>query len=125
MTPDGNRAMPFWSLRSRAERIIATVPGYAGFVPVEIALAEFRAQWLPRMESDGLRVGVNWSGPRATGYDLEPSALEQNLAAAERTRLRSEPNGQPPATEGTMRTSAAAGTGVSNPASRRASSPST
>jgi ANTAR domain/GAF domain len=32
---------------------------------------------------------------------------------------------QPPATEGTMRTSAATGTGVSSPASRRASSPST
>ena len=28
---DGARAMPFWSLRSRAERVVESVPAYAGF----------------------------------------------------------------------------------------------
>jgi hypothetical protein len=30
--------MPFWSKRSRAERVVATVEAYAGFEPVEIDL---------------------------------------------------------------------------------------
>lgn len=80
---DGLRAMPFWSLRSRAERIISTALAYRGFSPVEIPLTEFRERWLPRLEADGLRVGVNWSGVRATGYDLEPPSVEQAFTAIE------------------------------------------
>lgn len=81
-TADGYRAMPFWSLRSRAERVIATVPAYEGFAPVEISLDMFRSAWLPDLRRDGLHVGVNWSGARATGYDLSPDDVELNLTAA-------------------------------------------
>lgn len=78
---EGVRAMPFWSLRSRAEKVIRNVPAYAGFTAVEIPLAEWRDRWLPRMSDDGLRVGLNWSGDRATGYDVPPADAAATLAA--------------------------------------------
>jgi hypothetical protein len=76
---DEGRAMPFWSTRSRVERVIAKVPAYAGFSPIELTWEDFKGHWLPGLERDGLRVGVNWSGPRATGYDLLPSEVERNV----------------------------------------------
>ena len=27
---------------------------------------------MPGLERDGLLIGVNWTGPRFTGYDVEP-----------------------------------------------------
>ena len=87
--PEGSgstRAMPFWSLRSRAERIIETVPAYGGFEPEAIPLDTWRSRWLPGLAQDGVLVGLNWSGSRAIGYELEPSAVEQNLSARESGR---------------------------------------
>ena len=86
--PDGDggkRAMPFWSSDQRARNIVATVPAYAGFEPVEIELEVFRKRWLVGLERDGLTVGVNWSGPRALGYDVEPAAVEAAIAHHQRT----------------------------------------
>jgi hypothetical protein len=80
--PEGRRAMPFWSSRTRVERIIENVPAYEGFEPVEIPLTEFLERWLPSLDGDGLLVGVNWSGARALGYDVEPATLRQALDAA-------------------------------------------
>lgn len=77
----GKRSMPFWSSESRARRIIESVPAYRGFVPVRIDWCTFEERWAPGLESDGLLVGVNWAGPRATGYDLQPSEVVQNVAA--------------------------------------------
>lgn len=73
---DGNRAMPFWSKRSRAEKIIGSVPAFAGFEPVEISLQDFLETWLPNLEKDGLSVGLNWYGNRATGYHLSPQNVQ-------------------------------------------------
>lgn len=81
-TPEG-RAMPFWSLRSRAEVIVAKVPAYAGFEVVELPLNEWRDRWLPGLQRDGVRVGLNWSGARATGFDLAAADVERNLLARE------------------------------------------
>lgn len=81
-TSSGQRAQPFWSLRSRAERVIATVPAYAGFAPEEISWSDFRDKWLTELAEEGLLVGVNWSGPFATGYDLPPAAVQQCIEAA-------------------------------------------
>lgn len=78
---DGRRAMPFWSAKSRADRVVATVPAYAGFDVVRIPLVEWRDRWLPGLRTDGLLVGLNWSGDAATGYDLEPRDVERNLVA--------------------------------------------
>lgn len=73
--PAGRRAMPFWSKLSRAERVIAAVPAYRGFAVVEIPVGDWLAGWLPGLRHDGLRVGVNWAGTRATGFDLAPTEV--------------------------------------------------
>jgi hypothetical protein len=75
LNAEGRRAQPFWSTRSRTERIIANVVAYRDFEPVEISLADFRRKWLPDLARDGLFAGLNWSGPRATGYDIEPETV--------------------------------------------------
>ncbi len=86
LNPDGQRAQPFWSLRSRAERVVAHVHAYAGFIVEELPLERFRERWLTGLERDGIRVGLNWSGTRATGYDVAAVDVERNLAAATNRR---------------------------------------
>jgi Protein of unknown function (DUF2750) len=86
---EGRRSQPFWSSLSRVERIIENVPAYDGFEPEEIALSTFLDEWLPELESDGLLIGLNWSGERATGYDLEPNAVKEAVEEAARLAKRS------------------------------------
>ncbi|WP_041840662.1 DUF2750 domain-containing protein [Actinoplanes friuliensis] len=71
----GNRAMPFWSKQSRAKRVVGAVPAYQGFAVVEIPVSDFLDSWLPGLQRDGLLVGVNWAGARATGYDMAPTQV--------------------------------------------------
>jgi hypothetical protein len=78
---DGRRAQPFWSSPSRVEKIIKTVPAYAGFSSVEISWDDFVQKWVPGLSKDGLKVGVNWSGARATGYDLKPEEVKKAVEA--------------------------------------------
>jgi hypothetical protein len=73
--------MPFWSSHSRAERIIATVSAYSGFVTEEIDWASFTSKWAPDLERDGCLIGINWSGANATGYDLPASHVIGNVEA--------------------------------------------
>ena len=77
----GSRAMAFWSKRSRAQRIIDNVPAYSAFDIEEIELGRWREEWLRDLKRDGLLVGLNWSGKRATGYDLSPDDVLRNLQA--------------------------------------------
>jgi hypothetical protein len=77
----GKRAMPFWSSRGRVEKIIKTVPAYAAFRPFELTWEEFRDDWLPDLDRDGLLIGVNWSGDRALGFDLEPDTVSKAVEA--------------------------------------------
>jgi hypothetical protein len=81
MTSSGKRTQPFWSSRSRVERIIKTVPAYSGFEPYEISWEDFCSKLVPDFVKDGLLVGVNWRGKRAVGYDIEPENLVQNVEA--------------------------------------------
>ncbi|MBT2568096.1 DUF2750 domain-containing protein [Arthrobacter sp. ISL-85] len=78
---DGDRSMPFWSLRSRAEKVIANVPAYADFEPVEIPLEIWRMRWIDGLERDGILIGLNWTAARATGYDFRPAEVRNRLAA--------------------------------------------
>ena len=80
----GERAMPFWSLESRAARVIANVPAYHGFTIERLTLGEFVEDWLTGLERDDLLVGVNWSGARAVGYDMTPDQVRARLAAVSR-----------------------------------------
>lgn len=80
----GQRTQPFWSKRSRAQRIVDTVADYRDFEVVEIDGERWRERWLPGLEADGILVGLNWSGRGATGYDLTTADVERNLAARAR-----------------------------------------
>ena len=79
MTNDGYRAQPFWSSLSRAQRIVKNVPAYGGCEPHEISWPDFRERWVPGLSTDNVRVGVNWSGRRAVGYDLLPQEVLRNV----------------------------------------------
>jgi hypothetical protein len=67
MNGSGVRAMPFWSKRSRAQRIVDSLATYQGFRVEEMSRDEWERVWWPRLGSDGCLVGLNWSGPRAVG----------------------------------------------------------
>jgi hypothetical protein len=64
---------------SRVERIIKIVPAYGIFEPVEVSWEEFLEVWVPDLKADGVKVGVNWSGKGATGYDIEPEDVVANV----------------------------------------------
>lgn len=81
VSEDGRRAMPFWSSRARAERA-ASSEQFAGCQPRRLSLPEFQDRWLPGLERDQLLVGVNWTGPRVTGYDVEPAQVRGWLDAS-------------------------------------------
>lgn len=81
MTAPGVRSQPFWSKRSRAERIIQNVVAYKDMYVVEVTRDDWLNKWLPGLESDGMLVGINWSGKGATGYDLSPSDAARNVRA--------------------------------------------
>ena len=78
-THDGRRSQPFWSSLSRVEAIIENVPAYAVFEPYEISWSDFCRAWVPGLMNDGLLMGVNWSGPKAFGYDLEPKTVQEHV----------------------------------------------
>jgi len=78
---DGDRSMPFWSLRNRAEKVIANVPAYADFEPAAIPLNIWRTRWIDGLERDGILIGLNWTAARATGYDFRPAEVRERLAA--------------------------------------------
>ena len=84
LNADGDRTQPFWSSRSRVERIIESVAAYRGFIPVEIALHDFLERWVVGLAKDGILVGVNWTGVRATGYDIAPASVAECIAGASR-----------------------------------------
>jgi hypothetical protein len=76
---DGKRTMPFWSSESRARSVIENVPAYKGFKPIAITWSDFSARWVPGLTKDGLLAGVNWSGKRASGFDVQPEKLRENV----------------------------------------------
>jgi len=81
MTSRGKGAQPFWSSLSRVERIIRTVPAYAGCQSEEISWEHFCRVVVPGLTKDDMLAGVNWSGPRAVGYDIEAERLRQCVDA--------------------------------------------
>jgi hypothetical protein len=77
----GGRSMPFWSTRSRAERVILSVPAFATMYPEELSLTLFVERWLPGLQRDGLLVGLNWTAPQAAGWEFAPTDVLARLAA--------------------------------------------
>jgi hypothetical protein len=82
--PDGvHRAVPFWSKPTRAQLIVKHVTAYQGFEVVPITIDDWLSNWMVSLEHDGLLVGVNWAGARATGYDLTPGQVLRWFAELE------------------------------------------
>ena len=71
---DGREVVPFWSSSSRLDRVVAMHPKYAAYERQVMPLSEF-LDWLPELEAQGIHIGVNWSGAKLTGYDVEASRL--------------------------------------------------
>lgn len=83
LNAEGVRAMPFWSLRDRAEDAVSNTSAYADFNIVAVPLQEWRSAWLAGMRDDGMLVGINWPGGNVTGADLDPEEVERSLDSRE------------------------------------------
>jgi hypothetical protein len=75
---NGNEVIPFWSSRSRIEKLQEDHPKYEPYQIKEMPLSEFM-EWLPNLGKDGIRIGTNWSGKRLTGYDVETKDLAAGM----------------------------------------------
>src|SRR5437868_1990255 len=53
-------AFPFWSSRSRAEEVRKARPEYEQYALRKVYLSNF-INWLPKLEADGTRIGLNLS----------------------------------------------------------------
>ena len=79
LNPEGRRAQPFWSSRNRVLQVIRTAAAYRGFIPILVGLDPFLSRWLPGLTKDEILVGINWSGKHATGYDVSPEQVAENI----------------------------------------------
>ncbi|MFC8190410.1 DUF2750 domain-containing protein [Cellulomonas sp. NPDC057328] len=84
----GRAAMPFWSSRALAATVTRRAPAQHRLVPEPVDLEAFLGRWLPGLGRDGLRVGVDWSGVRARGPEVEPHELAGALVVAGRAGPR-------------------------------------
>lgn len=80
VTSSGERAFPYWSSQARAQRA-AAIWG-PQFRAVSTPLDRWRTDALPDLAQDGLRVGINWSGPRLTGWDFTVDEVTNRLTHA-------------------------------------------
>lgn len=74
-TSSGKLAQPFWSSLSRVKIIIKKVPAYASFEPYEVSWKDFKRKWARKLAKEDRLIGVNWSGPKAVGFDIEPKVV--------------------------------------------------
>lgn len=70
---------PFWSSRTRLERVQTAHARYRALQIQEVSLDRFLSELLPRLESEQIRVGANWSGARLSGYDYTVADIRKNL----------------------------------------------
>jgi Protein of unknown function (DUF2750) len=75
--------VPFWSKSTRAQLVVKHVTAYQGFEVVPITIDDWLSNWMVSLEHDGMLVGVNWAGARATGYDLTPGQVLRWFAELE------------------------------------------
>lgn len=80
LSASGTRSLGFWSTSARAQRA-AKIWGN-GLRVESMPLDTWRDGELPDYAHDGLKIGVNWSGPRLVGWDFTPQEVLNRLAAA-------------------------------------------
>jgi hypothetical protein len=71
--------VPFWSTRSRMEKGRELHPKYAGYAVEEVPLSDFLGKTLSLLAEGGVRVGVNWSGARLSGFDISVDDARKNI----------------------------------------------
>ena len=71
-------AVPFWSSQSRLEKLCSYHPKYTRYQKISLPLAEF-LELLPRLQSEKVSIGVNWSGERLAGYNVSAESLLAGL----------------------------------------------
>ncbi len=84
INPEGRIVVPFWSSLSRVKRIIKMVEVYADSEPFEVIWDNFKKLWVPDLNEKGWLVGVNWSGKKAIGYDMEPDLVVRAIEGKSR-----------------------------------------
>ncbi len=77
---DGNDVVPFWSSRTRLEKIAKMHPKFKASAIFEFSLEEFMTKTLLQLEEENICIGVNWSGSRLVGYDIPISELRTSIA---------------------------------------------
>ncbi|WP_405639074.1 DUF2750 domain-containing protein [Streptomyces sp. NBC_00019] len=80
LSTSGQPAFPYWSSQTRAQRA-AQLWG-PQFRAVSMPLDHWRRAALPDLARDGLRVGINWSGQRLTGWDFTAGEVVNRLVHA-------------------------------------------
>ncbi len=70
--------IPFWSSKDRLQQIQERYPKYQGYAITELTFDEFY-KWLPTLKDDNVSIGVNWSGERLIGYDVDADELVKSL----------------------------------------------
>ena len=75
----GQEVVPFWSSRSRVDKVQQDHPKYSAYAVSEIPMSEFLGTVLSRLKDEQINIGVNWSGSRLTGYDIAPDDVHRNI----------------------------------------------
>lgn len=75
----GKEVVPFWSSRSRMDKVQADHPKYSSYSISEIPLTEFLDSVLAQLRDERISVGVNWSGARLAGFDVLPEDVQRNI----------------------------------------------
>lgn len=71
--------VPFWSSLTRLTRIRSLHPKYRRYEIDEIPLSKFLGNVVPQLAAESIRIGVNWSGKRLSGYDISADELRTNI----------------------------------------------
>jgi Protein of unknown function (DUF2750). len=80
LSAEGTRSLPFWSTSARAQRA-AKIWGH-GLRVESMSLDTWRDRELPAYARDGLKIGINWSGPCLVGWDFTHLEVLNRLTAA-------------------------------------------
>ena len=76
---------PVWSSESRAQRTRRALgPQSQEHEIQEMTWDDFLEEFGPVLEEEAVRLGVNWSGERARGYDMPLVDVVRNVEAAAR-----------------------------------------
>jgi hypothetical protein len=81
----GERALPMWSSAERARKALTQGRLSGAGELLEVLWTDFRAEWVPMLNQENLRVGLNWSGPDVTGVAW---TTEDVIAAIESGNFR-------------------------------------